>query len=145
MLTLEAGPAPPRRMGRVRRTIALIAGLAMFAVSVQASLIEACGYCPTDCPMHAQGQNEHRGSKIADKAKPRCHGAAKVGSSESEQLRRPPCKTSYTLSGSLLPPFTLIEAQATRVQLDAIALSSVPSAARTNHKASLDTPPPISP
>ncbi len=93
-------------MGRGGRLIALVAAIALFAVSVQASVLEACSLCPSDCPMHS---SEHDGQRMhaAAKAKPRCHNARDRHADDESRFRRPPCKTSFTFAASPLPPFVL--------------------------------------
>jgi hypothetical protein len=113
------------------------------AVSVQAGVLESCGLCPADCPMHVEHDRSHRVDSDTV-AKPRCHGGGDLNhQGEESQLRRPPCKTSFTLAGSLLPPFVLAVGTLAAVGLPPLA--TVPDACESpsDRRQAPETPPPI--
>jgi hypothetical protein len=124
------------------RAIAAIAAIVLIGVSVQAGVLEACGLCPPDCPMHAESvaARQHHGQA---EAKPRCHGVDHRDADGQTKFRRPPCKTSFTLAASLLPPFVLSD------HLDDVVVFESSMGAGTASERLLgrdprpDTPPPI--
>jgi len=129
-------------VGRWSRVVALLCALNLFAVAVQAGVLEACGLCPADCPMHVEHDSSHR-PETDTVAKPRCHGGALDHHGEDSQLRRPPCKTSFTLAGSLLPPFVLAADAGTAIGLSPLASLVEARESRRDRRQAPDTPPPI--
>lgn len=121
---------------------ALLTALVMASVTVQASLLEACGACPSDCPMHAAHGAAPQIQPEAAK-RPHCHGDRPLDHGGQVQLRRPPCKTSFTLAGSLLPPFDLLAAGDWAVVLPAAGAARADGAALLCRYPTPETPPPI--
>lgn len=130
----------PPRVGRRLRITALVAAIALASVSVTAGLVESCSLCPSDCPMHSA----HTVAVSDVAARPHCHGDTPLDAGEQDILRRPPCRSSFTLAGSLLPPFVLATAAAGGVTL--APLFAVHSAAPLpdDCRTAPETPPPIS-
>ena len=142
MLKLEPLPPSTPRIGRFTRTVALLSALALASVSVQASVLEACGFCPVDCPMHAAHGKAQDNAPEAT-AKPHCHGDRDIGHDDQDRLRRPPCKTSFTLAGSLLPPIILVTNADAAVVLAAVADVRADGTPPGDRRPSPETPPPI--
>lgn len=138
------------RLLRVRAA-ALLAATALFAVSAQASVVEACGLCPVDCPMHADhpAAERHAGDLPAAAAAAehgtvmRCHGAAPAPAGGEATFRRPPCRTYLTLSASLLPPFVLAAAPEAGVVLPSSTAPPADARPLRGRDRAPETPPPI--
>jgi len=93
--------------------------------------------------MHVEHDSSHR-TDTETVAKPRCHGAGTMDhDGEDSQLRRPPCKTSFTLAGSLLPPFVLAADNSAAVGLPPLASVADARESRLDRRQAPDTPPPI--
>ncbi len=92
--------------------------------------------------MHAtHGQVQE--PEVQSQAKSHCHGGGATGHDDQDQLRRPPCKTSFTLAGSLLPPFMLAALPGTAIDLHPMTGVADERQRRRERRQTPETPPPI--
>ena len=131
------------------RILALATALSIVLVS-SPGFMGACGFCPATCPMHAQGHSqanepgEGRQSTAHHKRKPSCHSTRSDSSDfDGQRLQRPPCRINFTLVGSALPPFVLVDKDATFIDLMPLGVVRLADSQMRDSETRPEVPPPI--
>ncbi len=91
--------------------------------------------------MHADGAHQHSGE--AETAKPRCHSASHEPATDEYRFAKPPCGSSITFAGTLLPPFDLLDLIEIRLVLRDLGATAAVDELPLCAERAPDTPPPI--
>ncbi len=142
LLTPTPAPTPTRLAGKI---VALAAALSVALVSSAPGILEACGFCPANCPMHNAAPSGEVTAPAHQQgaAKPHCHSGRSRDGADGTRVQRPPCKSTFTMTASPLPPFVLIDRGRTVLDLPDLGEVTQVAGSPSNREERPEVPPPI--